>query len=215
MLGLSIEGREHAPEHGRCESTRPSSPRARGAGARVVWARGDRVGRKGVRVCVCVGKQRRRGQLASKLHMVARRVGWKKKSPHTTPPKTCPTRAKRGLPGPRTLGDPEPMKCGCGVGILLSPSLVGVSCAPHARSPLLVGPSIEPSSALENVALFQDPCSRLQRWFHDHTLSRSRPLLSHPRDNGQCRMRVGYIQHLDTYGFTYLRPTYTPSFAFF
>ena len=125
----------------------------------LVWARGDRVGRKGVRVCVCVGKQRRRGQLASKLHIVARRVGWKKKSPHTTPPKTCPTRAKRGLPGPCTLGDPEPVKCGCGVGILPSPSLRVLSHAlPTPVLPCLWAPrsSLRP---LEIVALFQEPCS--------------------------------------------------------
>ena len=175
----------------------------------LVWARGDRVGRKGVRVCVCVGKQRRRGQLASKLHIVARRVGWKKKSPHTTPPKTCPTRAKRGLPGPRTLGDPEPMKCGCGVGILLSPSL----CWCLMRSPLpfslACGP-LDRAFVRWRSSRFSKSLARLQRWFHDHTLSRSRPLLSHPRDNGQCRMRVLHTtRHIRLY-----LPTYTPSFAF-
>ena len=90
----------------RCESTRPSSPRARGAGARVVWARGDRVGRKGVRVCVCVGKQRRRGQLASKLHMVARRVGWKKKSPPRHPPKDLSNAGKERTPWTPHPGGP-------------------------------------------------------------------------------------------------------------
>ena len=170
----------------------------------LVWARGDRVGRKGVRVCVCVGKQRRRGQLASKLHIVARRVGWKKKSPHTTPPKTCPTRAKRGLPGPCTLGDPEPVKCGCGVGILPSPSL----CWCLMRSPLpfsLACGMWAPRSSLrplEIVALFQEPCSSATVVPRPHSVALAASPIppSHATMvNAEC---VSYIQH-DTYGFIF------------
>ena len=146
------------------------------------------------RACVCVRGETAaaRGQLASKLHIVARRVGWKKKSLHTTPPKTCPTRAKRGLPGPRTLGDPEPVKCGCGVGILPSPSLRVLSHAlPTPVLPCLWAPrsSLRP---LEIVALFQEPCSSATVVPRPHSVALAASPIPPTR---QCRMRV----HIHTY----------------